>query len=281
MSDVSDTGGQVTAPDVQAQPAPVAQSVEQQAPQATDFALPDAYKDKSWAAKVKSQDDVYKLVDNLNGLVGKKSVPFDYDSADEEAIKAHHASLAPKDLSAYGFASSDDPVSKLIAESFASNGITGHQGKAIVSSLAPMLQEMETKRSAELYDGEKYAAMSKAAFGDSYEESIKAVNKALVDNVPKEVGMIIDEMPNEQRHAVDVAVSKIAASYEAKLADMAKKYGITESGAQAGGGQGSAAVDKATAQKELRSQIKALDGRPHSAQERQALIERLAETYKS
>ena len=281
MSDV--TEGQVA--DVAAVPdnsaPPAQQNVEtQKSPETTSFSVPDAYKDKSWAAKVKSQDDVYKLVDNLNGLVGKKSVPFDYANADEEAIKAHHASVAPKDLTAYEFLKADDPVSKVIGDAFIANGITGYQGKSIVKSLAPVFQEMEAKRVSELKDGNKYAEMSKKAFGDGFEEKIKSVNKVLVDNVPKELGTAFDDMPNNHRHAVDVAIDKIVSSYEAKIADMVKKYGITESGAQVGGKQGTASTDKASLQKSIRAEIRALDARPHTAQEKQALIQRLNETYK-
>lgn len=282
MSDV--TEGQVAdsaaVPDQAAPPQQRQTTTPQQGTETPSFSVPEAYKDKSWAAKVKSQDDVYKLVDNLNGLVGKKSVPFDYANADEEAIKAHHASVAPKGLEEYEFLKADDPVAKVIGDAFIANGITGYQGKSIVKALAPVFQEMETKRVSELKDGTKYAEMSKKVFGDGFEDKIKSVNKVLVENVPKELGAAFDDMPNSHRHAVDVAIDKIVSSYEAKIADMVKKYGITESGAQAGGKQGTAAVDKASLQKSIRAEIRALDARPHSAQEKQALIQRLEETYK-
>jgi len=285
MSDVTEAQAAQVAPEPQ--PAQPTQDTPQPAqpsqpaqPATNDFSLPDAYKEKSWAAKVKSQEDVYKLVDNLNQLVGKKQVPFDYEHATPEEITAYHTSIAPKDLSAYEFPNADDPVAKAIGEAFRSSGLSGVQGKAVVQSLAPMIQKMEEDRVAGLKDAGKYTEISKKEFGDGYEAVLAKVNKAIVESVPKELGAAFDDMPNEHRHAVNVAINKIVSGYEAKFAEVVKQYGIKESGAQGGVNPSSAATDKVSLQKSIRAELRAMDGRPHTAQEKQALITRLNETYK-
>lgn len=259
---------------------PAANAVEQNATaEPAAFVLPEAYKDKPWATKVKSMDDVYKQIDNLQGLVGKKSVPFDYSTATPEDIAAHHSSIAPKDLTAYEFANPDDPVAKAIGDAFRANGISGVQGKGIVAAIAPVLNQMEAERVSKIHDKAEYDAMSTGVFGDKAADAVAKVDKTIVDTVPKEIGAAFDEMPNKQRHAVDVLVSKIVSSHEAKVADMVKRYGIKETGAQAGATSGGT-TDRAAQQKEIRAQIAALGVRPHTAQEKQALIDRLNETYR-
>ena len=88
-------------------------------------------------------------------------------------------------------------------------------------------------------------------------------------------------MPNDQRIAVDRTVNKIVEGYEARIAKLLKEHGITESGAQGEGKQGTPASNIDTQRKELREQIRKIDARPHTAAEKQALIEKLNATYKS
>jgi hypothetical protein len=48
------------------------------------FALPEEYQDRGWASKVGSQDDLYKLLDNSQKLIGKKNAFPAEDASDEE-----------------------------------------------------------------------------------------------------------------------------------------------------------------------------------------------------
>ena len=66
--------------------------------ESSDFALPDEYKESKWAQKVKSQDDLFKLIENQDALIGKKTIkPIDYETATPEQITEYHKSLAPED----------------------------------------------------------------------------------------------------------------------------------------------------------------------------------------
>lgn len=82
------------------------------------------------------------------------------------------------------------------------------------------------------------------------------------------------------RIAVDKTVSKVVDAYEARIAKILKEHGITESGAQGDGGQGHMSSDVESQRKELRAQIRKIDSRPHTAAEKQALIDKLNATYK-
>lgn len=271
------TGQQPTGQD----PNPQGQQPTGQEPPA--FTVPEAYKDKPWAQKLKSQDDVYKQLDNLDQMVGKKTItPIDYSKASAEEIAAHHSKLAPQDISAYKFAQPDDPFSQAVGKTFIEAGINEYQGQAIVKALAPVIEKMENDIKSQSTSEEGYMKLSQAAFGENFKDTIGKVEAVLKNHAPDdETKKALDDMPNEHRIAVDKTVNKIVEGYEARIAKILKEHGIHESGAQGEGGQGKITTDKATMQKDLRQQIRELDKRPHTAQEKQALIDKLNETYKS
>lgn len=252
-------------------------------PQTPAFAVPDAYKEKGWASKVKSMDDVFKQLDNLDTLAGKKTVTaIDYATATPEEIKAHHAKLAPADISAYKFSQPDDPTSQAVGSAFREAGINEHQGQAVIKALAPFFEKMDADVKSNATSEEGYMKLSKEAFGDTFKDTIGKVEKVLKEHAPDDATKkALDDMPNDQRIAVDKTVNKLVDHYEQRIAKILKEHGIQESGAQGEGGQGKTGTDKASIQKDLRAQIRALDARPHTAQEKQALIDRLNDTYKS
>lgn len=259
------------------------QGQQQQGNDAPAFALPEAYKDKPWASKIKSQEDLFKQIDNLDQLAGKKAItPIDYTKATPEEIKAYHSKLAPADISAYKFSQPDDPTSQAVGAAFREAGINEHQGQAVIKALAPFFEKMDADVKSNATSEEGYMKLSKEAFGDNFKDTIGKVEKVLKEYAPDDATKkALDDMPNDQRIAVDKTVNKLVEGYEARIAKILKDHGIQESGAQGEGGQGKTGTDKASIQKDLRAQIRALDARPHTAQEKQALIDRLNDTYKS
>lgn len=244
------------------------------------FNVPDAYKNASWASKVKSIDDVYKQLDNLDKLAGKKAVAgIDYATAKPEEIQAYHDSLAPKDITAYGFG--QDPNEAAIGNAFKKAGLNEHQGKALLETLTPFFSELDQKTKAELTSEEGYVKLAKEAFGDGFKEHIGKVEKTLKTYAPDDATkQAFDEMPNSMRIVVDKTVAKIVEAYEGRIAKMVKEYGLTETGAQAGA-QAGAPSNIEQKRTELRAKIRELGGRAHTITEKQALVDQLNATYKS
>lgn len=261
-----------------------ASSGEQNGSQQPSFAVPDAYKEKSWAGKVKSQDDVYKLIDNLDQLVGKKVLTeIDYSKATQEEIDAHFAKLAPKDKSEYKLnaAAADPAVADAIAEAFMKAGVNPHQSNKILGVLAPVIQKIQTDQKTNATSEEGYMKLSKEAFGEDFQKTIGRVEAVLKQHAPDDASKkVLDDMPNDHRIAVDKTVNKIIEGYEARIAKIMKDHGIKETGAQADGGQGAPTSNVDTQRKELRAQIRQIYSRPHTAAEKQALIDKLNATYK-
>lgn len=246
------------------------------------FAVPEAYKERGWAGKVKSLDDVFKQLDNLDQLAGKKAVTnIDYTKATPEEIAAHHKKLAPQDRGAYKFSVPDDPVSQIVGDAFMEAGINEHQGQAVLKKLAPFFEKMEGDLKTQQTSEEGYMKLSKEAFGDNFKDSIGKAEAVLKQFAPDDATKkAFDDMPNDQRIAVDKTILKMQESHEARVQKILKEHGIKESGAQGEGGQGKMAGDVTEQRKDLRKQINELSSRPHTAEERQKLVDRLAATYK-
>lgn len=81
-----------------------AQPVDQNPSSQSDsgFSIPDAYKDRGWTSKIKSQDDVFKLIDNQDQLIGKRPAGIPAaDAPQEEWDKFYAAAGRPEKHDAY------------------------------------------------------------------------------------------------------------------------------------------------------------------------------------
>lgn len=261
---------------------PIPQPTEQKATEAPAFTIPEDYKDRGWASKIKSHDDLWKQLDNLDKLAGKKTIQaIDYATATPEEIAAHHAKIAPKDRAAYEFPNAEDPVSSAIGDAFIAAGINEHQGKDIIKRLAPVLSKMDEESRASLMSEEGYMKLSQAAFGEGFKEAIGKVEATLKTYAPDDASKkVFDDLTNDQRIAVDKTIHAIMQAGEERVQKLLKAHGITETGAQAEGATGKVAGNVEDVRKGIRQKIREMDSRPHTAQEKAALIEKLNQTYK-
>jgi len=260
----------------------VGQQARQGGSPQTDLVIPDAYKERGWAGKVKSVEDAFKLIDNQDQLIGKKTVTaLDYTKATPEEIAEHHSKLAPKDASLYNFnASTDDKVASAVGDVFMKAGINEYQGKQVLQLLHPMIKEIEKAQNQDAVSEEGYAKLAQAAFGETFKTNLGKAEATLKQYAPDDDSKkVFDTMPNSQRIAVDKTVNKIVEGYEARISKILKEHGIQESGAQGAGGLGKMAGNLDDQRRDIRSQIRGIESRPHTAAEKQALIEKLASTY--
>jgi len=249
---------------------------------ATDFALPDEYKDKPWAAKIKSQDDVYKQLDNLNGLVGKKTIqPIDYETATPEQIAEYYSKTAPEDVSKYDFGEGDADFQKAVGGVFKEFGINEHQASGIASKIGELAKGMATDKATDDRSADGYMAIMKESFGDDHEKAVGLVENLLKSNLDDKDKGFMDDLDNTTKGAVDRAVYKVANDYEDRIKAILDEHGIKETSAHVNGGAKNPSTDIRETQKVLRQQIRDLDARPHSAQEKQELVDKLNATYKT
>jgi hypothetical protein len=248
----------------------------------TEFSLPDEYKDKPWAAKIKSQDDVYKQLENLNGLIGKKTIqPIDYETATPEQIKEHYSKLAPEDVSKYNFGDGDPEFQKVVGSIFQEFGINEHQASGIAAKIGEIAKGMATEAATADRSADGYLAIMKESFGNDHEKAVGLVENLLKSNLDDKDKGFMDNLDNTTKGALDRAIYKIANTYEDRIKQILDEHGIKETAAHVGGGSKNPSTDIREVQKTLRQQIRELDSRPHSASEKQELVNKLNATYKT
>ena len=245
-------------------------------PSDNDFSLPDDQKEKPWADKIKSQDDLYKQLDNLNGLVGRKTLPpIDYEIASPEEIEAHHKELAPADAQDYNFGEDADPeLVEAFSPVFQKLGFTAYQ----VEQFAPMVNEIaenmvEAKEELKRDDGE-YFKMLEASFGSDHANIAQTIDTQIGKYASAKDKEFFDSISdNETRVALDRTIHNIL-----------RAHGANESGAntnQGGNDGGAPKTDVESVRKDLRKQIHELDGTPYSDDKMMKLKNQLSDTYKT
>lgn len=238
-------------------------------PPPADYKIPDAYKDKPWAAKVKSEDDLWKQLDNTQTLLGKKHVVPDFDKATPKEIEDFVAQTRPEKIDAYDFSGGqeDYTASDLDPEfgkAFQKAGIHPKIGNELIKDLKGAIEANLDKA----FEPEAFITEMKAALGS--EANINATRQFIEGNLSAEDKAVLDNVPNAHL----AVVYRLAAKLQ-------KAYGATETGL--GGEHKTDASGKTVAetQSDLRKQIRELDKRPHDQSEKDALINRLNDTYKT
>lgn len=232
------------------------------------FKVPDAYKDKPWAAKIKTEEDLFKQIDTLDALKGKKQVVPDFKTATPAEIEQYYAQTRPENKDAYQFGENTDPALKgTIADSMFKNGISATQANAIIKDY----QAAEAKAVEGMFSAEGMNAELEKAFGAEWKEVGGLTARILKQNLNAGDAAMMDKLPNQFLGLVYRMANNLI-----------KGYGIKESGAHTEAGAGAQQpADVAAVRADLLKQLLDLQKRPHTAEEKQALIDKRNATYET
>lgn len=230
------------------------------------FKLPDAYKDKPWAAKIKTEEDLWKAIDNAQSLIGKKSIVPDLSKMTDAEREEYYAQTRPASPDDYKFGEgTPDEMKRGMSESLMKHGVTAHQANSIIADY----QAMEKALVAEQFNPEGMKAAMKEAFGDEWESITGKSRNALKGVVADTDFEAIDQLPNQY----------ISLMYRI-MGNVVQKFGITESSAHTdaqGGKVGE--TDPAKVRADIDKELSALTSRPHTAAEKQALLDKRHATF--
>lgn len=267
----SPSGGDIS-PTPAPAPAPAA-SKDGDTPPA--FKLPDEWKDKPWASKIKSEADLYKQLDHLNTAVGKKMVVPDLDNASDAEREEYFKLTRPANgIEAYQFGDSIDPdLKKGMGESLLKHGVSAHVANNIIKDY----QAGEAKLLAAQYDPETIKTTMEASFGKDWEVVTGATRNALSKVMSPEDNALMDNLPNAYISLIYKTFGNVLKAVEKVRGD----YGIKESAAHILAGSAPAAPLDVNAQRAaLRGELGKLSSRPHTTAEKQAIINKINDTYK-
>lgn len=230
-----------------------------------EFTIPEAYKEKGWTQNIKSQDDVWKMLDNAQGQIGKKVVVPDFDKATPKEIDDYIAQLRPQDKAVYKF-SDDMPEEQktAYADMLHEIGIPAYQANKLIEKY----QGMEAESVAKLYDKDEFMGELKKSFGNEYEKVSGETAKLLAANLNADDKALLDKLPNPALGLIYRAV-----------ANLNKAYGASESGTAANAPAQVSAVNIEEQATKLRNDIMALGKRQHTAEEKQTLVDQLNALY--
>lgn len=232
------------------------------------FAVPKEYAEKGWAKKVKSQDDVYKLVDNLDSVAGKKFAIPDLSKSDDPQVKEYLNNLrGDTKIEDYQFG---DGIPKTYAEKVAKllydRGINKSIGNPLIKEYQAIVKaEMEAQFSAEGYK----EAVGRV-FGDNKQRAAEVVN-------------VISELlgPEGKTH-LETKIPNVQVEFMYKFVNaVLEKYGVKETGAGAGGGEGggNGEGDVNKKRSEIRTKMANLVKGTHTQAQKDALQKELDATY--
>lgn len=228
-----------------------------------EFAIPEAYKTQPWAEKIKSPDDLWKQVENLQGLVGKKAVAAlpDFEKATPQQIQEYYAQTRPAQKDAYKFGEDvPEPDRAAIADILYDNGITAFQGNKVLEAY----KAYESKQHEAMTSEEGFFKELEQSFGTSYKQVGGETAKFLKDNMTAQDNELFQKLPNSVLGMVYRLTNNIVEGYGIK-------HG--ETGAPAGGGQGPGAPEDLDAQATaLFNQIQELKKGPHEQSQLDELI---------
>lgn len=256
---------EVTDTVVDTAPAPTApeNTTTETAPENKAFAVPDAYKEKGWASKIKSEEDLYKQIDNLSSLVGKKEVFKPTNWEDENSRNEYYKSMRPEKAEDYALpevfeADEIKAYQSLLHE----NGISKYQAEQIFGKLAEM------RSSA--FDGESMTNELKESWGADVGKKTDMAMKGLKTYANEKDLALFDKMPNPVLSAV----------YRT-MVNMLEKHGAKESDIAASNPSNPQKVDLVTQRNTLLKQIMDENNKPSVDWTKvDNLKKQLSETYK-
>lgn len=233
---------------------------------AGDYKIPDAYKEKPWAAKIKSDDDLWKQLDNTQALIGKKTIAPDFKTATPAEVEAYYATTRPASVDEYQFAENTAPELKTaIGSSLLKNGITAHQANAVLKEY----QAAEAESMKALFTPDGMNAEMKKSFGDDWKEPAGKTAIVIKKNLSPDDSALLEKLPNQFLGLIYRIANNLT-----------KSYGINESNAHTGAGAGNATPpDIGKVREGIRTEITALSNKPHTADQKQVLIDKLNATY--
>jgi hypothetical protein len=242
-----------------------------------DWKLPDEWKDKPWASKIKSEADLYKQLDHLNTAVGKKMVVPDLEKATDAEREEYFKQTRPTDGTAYQWG--DKPIDPIVkdgmTESLMKNGVSAYQANNIIKDY----QAAEGKLLAEAYNPDVMKQTMEAAFGKEWETVAGQTKQLLTGMMSAEDNALVDNLPNTYIALVYRALGNTVQAVNKVL----QQYGVKESAAHvlAGSGTPPGQTDVNAIRAAKRAELSKLSSRPHTAQEKQKLITEINDTYKN
>lgn len=206
--------------------APAAPAPAEPQEPANSFTVPEAYASKGWAKDIKSADDLWKLTDNAQSLIGKRAAPAPDAPAEEwnnymrqlgmpEKPDAYQLSDIEGLPEGFDVASYKGKAQALMHQA----GLTQRQADALWQTYI----KAELEAAGETVKGldDKFNELTAKHFGDKYSQIETIAQEAIKAFVPEELRGAISTASPEAL----VAMQALAANAKAEIDRVKKEFG--------------------------------------------------------
>lgn len=230
------------------------------------FALPDAYKDKPWASKIKSTDDLWSQIDNLQMLVGKKAVVPDFTKATPADVEAFNAQLRPADKAEYaGALKMPENIPEAEQAFYADVLYEGVVRPDVANTVLEKFSGAIEAKKAEMVSQEDFNTRMTTRFGKQATEAegpVARVENEVRQHLNQADQSVWDDMPNKYLDVTFGVINKIL-----------DQYGAGEGNRAPGGTQSGGTVADLNKQIDaINGELRGLQSRPHTMEQKNKLL---------
>lgn len=245
----------------------------------SSFSIPEEYAGKGWAEKIKSQDDLFKQIDNLDSLVGKRQIPGE-GATDQEWDEFFGKIGKPESFDKYQLTDPELPEGFALPEDFKPKaqkimheaGLTQKQADVLYQKFlqeeigaASQNKEAIAQRQQDL--DKQFDEVTTDLFGDRFEEVSARSQNLIKENVPAELIPHLQSLSDSDPKAL-AAVIALTDKLATQMADIKKKYGAED--ALNSGGQAASFNKDEVLKKLTEAKIKAQKSDPFSPDRKSA-----------
>jgi hypothetical protein len=210
----------------QAQAAPVQDAPQTSQEPASSFAVPEAYASKGWAKDIKSPDDLWKLTDNAQSLIGKRATPA-ADAPAEEWNNYMKQLGMPENPDGYTLGDIEGtpegfdlaPYKQQAQQLMHKAGLTPRQADALWKEY--ISTELAASGKAQADADKAYGELTAKHFGDKLSEVEAVAQEAIKAFVPEELRGALSKAPADAL----VAMQALASNAKAEIDRIKKEYG--------------------------------------------------------
>lgn len=178
------------------------------------FSIPDEYKEKGWTKNLKSIDDLWKMNDNAQNLIGKKTIGIPSADATDEELSEFYSKIRPENQTDYNV-DLEGEDKELFESLFFENGLSQRQANALIEGYKQSVDLAEREMKSQ--EGYKQELVNR--FGDN----AQTAEKNIVDFIKKEVNeqdrAALEAMPNNVLGIVYSLINKVQERYAVKDTD--------------------------------------------------------------
>ena len=195
------------------------QASDQQPPSET-FAVPDAYKDRGWVEKIKSPDDLWKMTDNAQSLLGKRPAGIPANDAPQEEWDKFYQAARPESPDKYAFSDIEGLPEGVDLTSYKSEaqkamhkaGLTQRQADALWKEYVGL--EMGAVKTSQEGLDKRFDEVAAKVLGDKLGPAQTIAQEAIKTYVSEELRTSFANNPDGM-----VAMIELANGYEGKIAE--------------------------------------------------------------